>query len=92
MVVKDCIERGLTYFDLGRGEERYKSSWCDTKIQMIETNLALTRYASGFFCVRTGQDQYQTGCSQRCDPMEHRQMDALSALRAHVILDQIEKG
>ena len=48
MVVKDCIERGLTYFDLGRGEERYKSSWCDTKIQMIETNLALTRYASGF--------------------------------------------
>ena len=48
LVVRDCCERGLQTFDLGRGEERYKSSWCDTTITMFETNKAVSRWGIGF--------------------------------------------
>lgn len=42
LTVKDCAERGVQQFDFGRGEERYKTSWCDTTVPMFETSLALT--------------------------------------------------
>ncbi|MEP1206028.1 MAG: GNAT family N-acetyltransferase [Rhizobiaceae bacterium] len=48
LVIRDCCERGLHTFDLGRGEERYKSSWCDTTITMFETNKAISRWGIGF--------------------------------------------
>ncbi len=41
-VIEDCVERGLKVFDLGRGEERYKSSWCDSVIPMFETYIAVS--------------------------------------------------
>jgi CelD/BcsL family acetyltransferase involved in cellulose biosynthesis len=48
LVIRDCVDRGLQMFDLGRGEERYKSSWCDTTITMFETNKALSSWGIGF--------------------------------------------
>ena len=48
LVTRDCTERGIKVFDLGRGEERFKSSWCDTTITMFETNSALTYWGVGF--------------------------------------------
>ncbi|MEP0942297.1 MAG: GNAT family N-acetyltransferase [Rhizobiaceae bacterium] len=48
LIIRDCVERDLQVFDLGRGEERYKSSWCDTTITMFETNKALSKWGIGF--------------------------------------------
>lgn len=55
LVIRDCAERGLKVFDLGRGEERYKSSWCDTTITMFETNSALTFWGIGFAAYERGK-------------------------------------
>ena len=43
LVIEDCVKRGLEVFDLGRGEERYKTSWCDVTIPMFDTAIALTK-------------------------------------------------
>lgn len=48
LVIEDCVKRGLHTFDLGRGEERYKTSWCDQRLAMFETNIALKRTALGY--------------------------------------------
>ena len=48
LVIQDCVNKGFNTFDLGRGEERYKTSWCDTTIPMFETNIALTKRAFAF--------------------------------------------
>ena len=55
LVVEDCCRRGLRTFDLGRGEERYKSSWCDTTIPMFETNEAISRWGVGFAAYERGK-------------------------------------
>ena len=43
LVIEDCVKKGLEVFDLGRGEERYKTSWCDVTIPMFDTAIALTK-------------------------------------------------
>ncbi|MEN0040605.1 MAG: GNAT family N-acetyltransferase, partial [Pseudomonadota bacterium] len=48
LVIQDCVGRGLHTFDLGRGEERYKTSWCDQRLAMFETSIALKRTAIGY--------------------------------------------
>jgi len=42
LTVKDCAERGVEQFDFGRGEERYKTSWCDMTVPMFETSIPLS--------------------------------------------------
>ena len=42
LVIQECCEAGLGVFDLGRGEERYKTSWCDATIPMFETMIPFT--------------------------------------------------
>ena len=41
-VLEDCAARGITSFDFGRGEERYKRSWTDQEIDMIDVTLPFT--------------------------------------------------
>ena len=55
LIIRDCVDRGLEVFDLGRGEERYKSSWCDTTITMFETNKALSYWGIGFAAYERGK-------------------------------------
>ncbi len=55
LVIRDCCERGLKNFDLGRGEERYKSSWCDTTVAMFETNMAISNWGIGFAFYERGK-------------------------------------
>ena len=55
LVIQDCVKRGIQNFDLGRGEERYKTSWCDTTIAMFETNIALTKRAAAFSAYERGK-------------------------------------
>lgn len=55
LVIQDCCDRGLQTFDLGRGEERYKSSWCDTTITMFETNKAISYWGIGFAAYERGK-------------------------------------
>lgn len=43
LVIEDCVKQGLDVFDLGRGEERYKTSWCDVTIPMFDTAIALSK-------------------------------------------------
>ncbi|MEL6947071.1 MAG: GNAT family N-acetyltransferase [Pseudomonadota bacterium] len=43
-VIKDCAESGTNMFDFGRGQERYKTSWCDVTIPMFDTCIALSRF------------------------------------------------
>ncbi len=44
-VIEDCTTRGYTSFDLGRGEERYKSSWCNEVVPMFETFIPVSKKA-----------------------------------------------
>ena len=55
LAIQDCVERGLQLFDLGRGEERYKTSWCDSTIPMFETNIALTNRAAAYSAYERGK-------------------------------------
>ncbi|MEM8750912.1 MAG: GNAT family N-acetyltransferase [Pseudomonadota bacterium] len=55
LVIKDCVDAGLEVFDLGRGEERYKTSWCDTTMPMFETTIALSKRAAGFAAYERGK-------------------------------------
>ncbi len=48
LVIQHCTEIGLTAFDLGRGEERYKTSWCTDTIAMFDSVQPLSRRAIGF--------------------------------------------
>ncbi|PLX39324.1 MAG: hypothetical protein C0606_02010 [Hyphomicrobiales bacterium] len=36
-IIRTCCERGLTAFDLGIGEARYKLAWCDQRETLFET-------------------------------------------------------
>jgi CelD/BcsL family acetyltransferase involved in cellulose biosynthesis len=55
LVVQDCVERGLICFDLGRGEEHYKSSWCDTTLAMFESHQALSLLGIAPVAYKRGQ-------------------------------------
>lgn len=37
LMIEDLIERGIEYFDIGIGEERYKKSWCKQHHELMET-------------------------------------------------------
>lgn len=41
-IVEDCCTHGLTIFDLGLGEARYKRLWCDKEIPTFESHVALS--------------------------------------------------
>ncbi len=45
MVIEDCVNRGYSSFDLGRGEERYKSSWCNEVVPMFESFIPVSKKA-----------------------------------------------
>jgi len=45
MVIEDCTKRGFSSFDLGRGEERYKSSWCNEVVPMFESFIPASKKA-----------------------------------------------
>lgn len=55
MALNDCVERDLSMFDLGRGEERYKSSWCDTTIELFETRQAMTTLGKAYLVCQNGK-------------------------------------
>ena len=42
-IVRDAIRRGLTAFDLGIGEARYKSECCETVEPLVDSALGVTR-------------------------------------------------
>jgi CelD/BcsL family acetyltransferase involved in cellulose biosynthesis len=46
LVIEDCTNRGYTSFDLGRGEERYKSSWCNEVVPMFENFIPVSKKAT----------------------------------------------
>lgn len=46
LVIEDCAKRGYSSFDLGRGEERYKSSWCNEVVPMFESIIPVSRKAT----------------------------------------------
>ncbi len=46
LVIEDCTKRGYQSFDLGRGQERYKSSWCNEVLPMFESFFPVTRKAT----------------------------------------------
>lgn len=37
LVAEQCAREGIEYIDLGSGDERYKRSWCDVRIDMFDT-------------------------------------------------------
>ena len=41
-VIRYCCEEGLEMFDLGIGEARYKSAWCDIREPLFDTFVAIT--------------------------------------------------
>lgn len=41
LLAADCAKNGLAFIDLGNGDERYKRSWCDQRIQMVDVILPL---------------------------------------------------
>ncbi len=45
LVIEDCTKKGYSSFDLGRGEERYKSSWCNEVVPMFECFIPVSRKA-----------------------------------------------
>lgn len=45
LVIEDCVKRGYSSFDLGRGEERYKSSWCNEIVPMFESFIPVSKRA-----------------------------------------------
>ena len=55
LAIEECVARGVKTFDLGRGEERYKTSWCDSTIAMFDTNIALTRRAIAYSAYERGK-------------------------------------
>ena len=48
LVIEDCVKRGYSSFDLGRGEERYKSSWCNEVVPMFERFIQVSKRAIAF--------------------------------------------
>ncbi|MGI9363709.1 MAG: GNAT family N-acetyltransferase [Rhizobiaceae bacterium] len=55
MALEECVKRKLSIFDLGRGEERYKSSWCDTTIELFETRQAMTALGKAYLACQNGK-------------------------------------
>ncbi len=55
LVIEQCVERGYRVFDLGRGEERYKVSWCDRIIPMFETNIAFSKLGMSYSAYERGK-------------------------------------
>ncbi|MEM7302051.1 MAG: GNAT family N-acetyltransferase [Pseudomonadota bacterium] len=45
LMIEDLVKKGFTSLDLGRGEERYKSSWCNTIVPMFESFIPLRKRA-----------------------------------------------
>ena len=45
LIIEDCVKRGFSSLDLGRGEERYKSSWCNNVVPMFESFLPMNKRA-----------------------------------------------
>ncbi len=41
-VIEDLVERGITRFDLGIGEARYKAALCDETVELVDTVLPVT--------------------------------------------------
>jgi len=41
-LLRDCVARGLDYFDLGVGEARYKDAVCDETIELCDSVLPAT--------------------------------------------------
>lgn len=41
MLVEHCADRGITSMDLGGGDERYKRSWCDTQVDLVDVILPI---------------------------------------------------
>ncbi|MDA8870246.1 GNAT family N-acetyltransferase [Rhizobiaceae bacterium] len=60
LAIENCCKRGLHTFDLGRGSERYKTSWCDRTVPMFETRIALTRRAHAFAGYELGKIAVKT--------------------------------
>ena len=40
--IEAASARGLAVYDMGQGSERYKASWCDERIELVDLALALT--------------------------------------------------
>ncbi|MCX7898917.1 MAG: GNAT family N-acetyltransferase, partial [Methylocystis sp.] len=42
-LMRDLVSRGMTYFDLGAGEARYKQTVCGDRIALCSATLGVTR-------------------------------------------------
>jgi len=56
-VLEDCAACGITSFDFGRGEERYKRSWTDQEIDMIDVTLPFTAAGKSLAALQRGKSE-----------------------------------
>ncbi|MEM8743219.1 MAG: GNAT family N-acetyltransferase [Pseudomonadota bacterium] len=38
--IEDCCRKGLNFFDMGAGDARHKSEWCDVSTPLFQSNIA----------------------------------------------------
>lgn len=52
LLAEHCAGKELEFIDLGNGDERYKRSWCNERIDMVDVILPLTAWGQPF-CAAT---------------------------------------
>jgi CelD/BcsL family acetyltransferase involved in cellulose biosynthesis len=40
--IEEACRRGLAVYDMGLGRERYKASWCDERVELVDLHLPVT--------------------------------------------------
>ncbi|MDD9910293.1 MAG: GNAT family N-acetyltransferase [Ahrensia sp.] len=56
-VAEHCAKQGLTSFDLGRGEERYKLSWTNRTVDMIDVVVPMTALGHSLAALQRGKSE-----------------------------------
>lgn len=69
-MLEDCSARGVARFDFGIGDARYKRSWCDREVVMMDTVLPLT--ALGGMAAASVRAMKQVKARIRANPALHR--------------------
>ncbi len=49
--IEDACRRGLAVYDMGLGRERYKASWCDERVELVDLRLPVTLAGRLFLAV-----------------------------------------
>ncbi|WP_333824239.1 GNAT family N-acetyltransferase [Pinisolibacter sp.] len=51
--IEEACRRGLAVYDMGPGRERYKASWCDETVELVDLRLPVTLAGHLFLAVAT---------------------------------------